>query len=72
MAYWQALDANKKALAFGPVADRKAATASGSSLPDDDAEMESASRQQSDHPADVGFRFEALPMPRLMSPLVTE
>jgi uncharacterized protein len=72
VSYWQELMHSKKALAFGPVADPQGGYGIGIIAASDDAEMETLRANDPTIKANQGFRFEALPMPRLVSPLVTE
>jgi len=72
VAYWQGLMNNQKALAFGPVADPQGGYGIGIIAASNDAEMEILRNNDPTIKANTGFRFEALPMPRLMSPLITQ
>lgn len=72
VAYWQNLMHEHKALAFGPVADPQGSYGIGIIAASDDAEMETLRNNDPTIKANERFRFEALPMPRLMSPLLTE
>lgn len=71
VAYRQDLMHKQKALAFGPVADPQGGYGIGIIAASDDAEMETLRNNDPTIKANEGFRFEALPMPRLMSPLIT-
>lgn len=70
VAYWQDLMHKQKALAFGPVADPQGGYGIGIIAASGDAEMESLRNNDPTIQSNAGFRFEALPMPLLMSPLV--
>ena len=72
VAYWQDLMHSQKALAFGPVADPQGGYGIGIIAASSDAEMETLRKNDPTIEANEGFRFEVLPMPRLMSPLVTQ
>jgi len=71
VAYWQDLMEKQKALAFGPVADPRGGYGIAIIAASNDAEMETLRDNDPTIKANKGFRFEALSMPRLMSPLVT-
>ncbi|HYU22199.1 MAG TPA: YciI family protein [Candidatus Dormibacteraeota bacterium] len=72
VAYWQDLMHKEKALAFGPVADPQGGYGIGIIAASDDAEIDTLRNNDPTIRANQGFRFEALPMPRLMSPLITQ
>ena len=72
VAYCQGLMHEQEALAFGPVADPRGGYGIGIIAASDDAEMETLRNDDPTIQANAGFQFEALPMPRLMSPLVTQ
>ena len=72
VAYWQDLMHKQKALAFGPVADPQGGYGIGIIAASSDVEMETLRKNDPTIKANEGFRFEVLPMPQLMSPLVTQ
>ena len=72
VAYWSDLMKQKKALAFGPVADPQGSYGIGIMAASDDAEMETLRANDPTVKANAGFRFEALPMLQLMSPLASQ
>ena len=72
VAYWQDLMHRQMALAFGPVADPQGGYGIGLIAVSSDDEMETLRNNDPTVKANEGFRFEALPMPRLMSPLVVQ
>lgn len=68
VAYWTALADRGVALAFGPVADPAGGWGVGILAVADEAALE---RLRSDDPAiraGIGFRYESLPMPRVVLP----
>jgi uncharacterized protein YciI len=66
VAYWTELASKGTAIAFGPVADPKGGWGVGILAVRDDDELR---RLQDNDPAiraDIGMRYEAYPMPRLI------
>lgn len=68
VAYWTRLADQGVALAFGPVLDPKGAWGVGLLAVDDEAQLEALRDGDPAIRAGLGFRYEILPMPRIVLP----
>jgi uncharacterized protein len=66
-AYWKGLLDKGQALAFGPVADPKGGYGIGIIGLENEADLEAVRSNDPTMKANQGFRFEALPMLRLVT-----
>lgn len=67
VAYWSALLAEGKVVAFGPVADPRGAYGIGVVTLEDGADPQALADRDPVMQAGIGFSVEILPMPRLVA-----
>jgi uncharacterized protein YciI len=67
VAYWRGLLDSGQAVAYGPVDDPQGGYGIGIVAVEDEADIDALGANDPTVKADRGFRFEALPMPRLIT-----